>query len=39
MLVFMAPMIILYFVGVFVSHLVLRRKEADAAAAAAGGSK
>jgi sec-independent protein translocase protein TatC len=34
MLIFMAPMILLYFLGVFVSHLVLKRKQADAAASA-----
>jgi sec-independent protein translocase protein TatC len=31
MLVFMAPMIVLYFLGVFVSYLVLRRKRAATA--------
>ena len=31
MLVFMAPMIVLYFLGVFVSYVVLRRKEAATA--------
>jgi sec-independent protein translocase protein TatC len=31
MLVFMAPMIVLYFLGVFVSYLVLRRKQAATA--------
>jgi Sec-independent protein secretion pathway component TatC len=31
MLVFMAPMILLYFIGVLVSYVVLRRKQADAA--------
>jgi sec-independent protein translocase protein TatC len=34
MLIFMAPMILLYFVGVFVSYLVLRNKRAKAAAQA-----
>lgn len=33
MLVFMAPMILLYFVGVFVSYMVVRKKRADALAA------
>lgn len=33
MLIFMAPMILLYFVGVFVSYMVLRRKRARALAA------
>jgi sec-independent protein translocase protein TatC len=28
MLIFMAPMIVLYFVGVLVSYVVLRRKKA-----------
>jgi sec-independent protein translocase protein TatC len=32
MLVFMAPMILLYFLGVFVSYIVLRRKQAEALA-------
>jgi Sec-independent protein secretion pathway component TatC len=32
MLVFMAPMIILYFVGVIVSYVVVRRKRARALA-------
>jgi sec-independent protein translocase protein TatC len=36
MLVFMAPMIILYFLGVFVSYLVLKRKQADEAASRPG---
>jgi sec-independent protein translocase protein TatC len=31
MLVFMAPMIVLYFLGVFVSYVVLRRKQAATA--------
>jgi sec-independent protein translocase protein TatC len=31
MLVFMAPMVVLYFLGVFVSYVVLRRKQAAAA--------
>ncbi len=30
MLIFMAPMVLLYFVGVFVSYIVLRRKRAKA---------
>jgi sec-independent protein translocase protein TatC len=34
MLIFMAPMILLYFVGVFVSYMVLRNKRAKAAAQA-----
>jgi sec-independent protein translocase protein TatC len=33
MLVFMAPMILLYFIGVFVSYVVLRRKQAADVAA------
>jgi sec-independent protein translocase protein TatC len=37
MLIFMAPMILLYFVGVWVSYLVLRRKRAEEKAAASGG--
>jgi len=32
MLVFMAPMIVLYFLGVFVSYMVVRRKRATALA-------
>jgi sec-independent protein translocase protein TatC len=32
MLVFMAPMVVLYFVGVLVSYLVVRRKQARALA-------
>ena len=32
MLIFMAPMVLLYFVGVFVSYMVLRRKRRDLAA-------
>jgi len=34
MLIFMLPMIMLYFVGIFVSYLVLRNKRAKAAAQA-----
>lgn len=30
MLIFMAPMVVLYFVGVLVSYIVVRRKKADA---------
>jgi sec-independent protein translocase protein TatC len=37
MLIFMAPMIALYFIGVLVSYVVLRRKQREAAASAAGG--
>jgi len=33
MLIFMAPMIVLYFIGVFVSYIVLRRKRARELAA------
>jgi sec-independent protein translocase protein TatC len=33
MLIFMAPMVALYFVGVFVSYMVLRNKRAKALAA------
>lgn len=33
MLIFMAPMVLLYFVGVFVSYMVLRRKRREVAAA------
>src|SRR5580658_4748552 len=33
MLIFMAPMVVLYFLGVFVSYVVLRRKEAADVAA------
>ncbi|HUJ29998.1 MAG TPA: twin-arginine translocase subunit TatC [Candidatus Acidoferrum sp.] len=33
MLIFMAPMVLLYFVGVFVSYMVLRKKRARALAA------
>jgi len=36
MLVFMAPMVLLYFLGVFVSYVVLRRKEKEAEALASG---
>ncbi len=34
MLIFMVPMIVLYFVGVLVSYMVLRNKRAKAAAEA-----
>jgi sec-independent protein translocase protein TatC len=37
MLIFMAPMIVLYFVGVWVSYLVLRRKNAAEKAGTDGG--
>jgi sec-independent protein translocase protein TatC len=37
MLIFMAPMILLYFVGVWVSYLVLRHKRAEEKAATGGG--
>jgi sec-independent protein translocase protein TatC len=37
MLIFMAPMILLYFIGVWVSYLVLRRKTADEKKAESGG--
>jgi sec-independent protein translocase protein TatC len=36
MLLFMAPMILLYFVGIFVSYMVVRNKRAKAAAEAEG---
>jgi Sec-independent protein secretion pathway component TatC len=32
MLVFMAPMVVLYFVGVLVSYVVLRKKETQTVA-------
>jgi sec-independent protein translocase protein TatC len=32
MLIFMTPMVVLYFAGILVSHLVLRRKQARALA-------
>jgi sec-independent protein translocase protein TatC len=36
MLIFMAPMILLYFVGVWVSYVVLKRKKAEEAASKSG---